>query len=43
MVASDYVTIAFYMLGAGAAVECIVILIGYVIRNVFRMLKKGGS
>ena len=43
MAASDYVTIAFYMLGAGVAIECIVIIIGYVIRFVLRMLGKGGS
>lgn len=39
----DYVRIAFTMLSFGACMECIVIMTGYVLRNVFRMFKKGGS
>lgn len=39
----DYVRIASTMLAAGACMECIVIMTGYVIRNVFRMIMKGGG
>lgn len=39
----DYVRIASCMLGAGACLECIVIMTGYVLRNVLRMIRKGGE
>lgn len=39
----DYVRIASTMLVAGACMECIVIITGYVIRSVFRMITKGGG
>lgn len=39
----DYVRIASTMLVAGACLECIVIITGYVVRNVFRMITKGGG
>lgn len=34
-----YVYIASCFMVVGAVIECIVILIGYVVRNVFRMMK----
>lgn len=39
----DYVRIASTMLVFGACMECIVIMAGYVVRNVFRMITKGGG
>ena len=38
-----YVSIALTMMALGAALECIVIMTGYVVRNVFRMITKGGG
>ncbi len=39
----DYVRIASTMLAVGACLECIVIMTGYVVRSVFRMITKGGG
>lgn len=39
----DYVYTASAMLAFGACMECIVIITGYVIRSVFRLIVKGGG
>ncbi len=39
----EYVTIASSFMVVGAVLECIVILIGYVIFSVFGMIEKGGN
>ncbi len=37
----DYVNIAFSFMVVGAVLGCIVILIGYVLRGVFRLMEGG--
>lgn len=41
MVMMDYVNIAFAMAGLGAAAECIVILLDYVITSVLSQMGRG--
>lgn len=38
-----YVNIAASMVALGACLDCIVIMAGYVVRSIFRMITKGGG
>lgn len=39
---NELMTFAFQGMAIGAAFECMVVLLGYVVRFVFRMFRKGG-
>lgn len=43
MEVNDYVTIASQFMFFGASIGCIVILIGYLIFNVFELFEEGGN
>ena len=43
MTANDYVTVASQFIVVGAVFECVCILIGHVISNVFRAFEGGGD